>query len=67
MTLSPGASPPFSPISAPDPVIAVCHGVVTRVLRGLYAGMRREEALRLAVPQDRVFRLAGGAIAEIPA
>ena len=51
----------------PDPVIAVCHGVVTRVLRGLYAGMRREEALRLAVPQDRVFRLARGAIAEIPA
>ena len=50
-----------------DPVIAVCHGVVTRVLRGLYAGMRREEALRLAVPQDRVFRLASGAIAEIPA
>ena len=50
-----------------DPVIAVCHGVVTRVLRGLYAGMRREEALRLAVPQDRVFRLANGAIAEIPA
>jgi broad specificity phosphatase PhoE len=51
----------------PDPVIAVCHGVVTRLLRGLYAGMRREEALRLAVPQDRVFRLARGAIEEIPA
>jgi len=51
----------------PDPVIAVAHGVVTRVLRGLYAGIKREEALRLAVPQDRVFRLARGAIAEIPA
>jgi len=51
----------------PDPVIAVCHGVVTRVLRGLYAGIKREEALRLAVPQDRIFRLARGAIAEIPA
>jgi broad specificity phosphatase PhoE len=49
------------------PVIAVCHGVVTRVLRGLYAGMRREEALRLAVPQDRVFRLRDRAITEIPA
>jgi broad specificity phosphatase PhoE len=51
----------------PAPVIAVCHGVVTRVLRGLYAGMKREEALRLAVPQDRIFRLALGAIEEIPA
>ena len=66
-TPSPGASPPFSPISAPAPVIAVSHGVVTRVLRGLYAGIKREEALRLAVPQDRIFRLAQGAIAEIPA
>ena len=40
---------------------------VTRVLRGLYAGIPRGEALRLAVPQDRVFRLAGGAIEEIAA
>ena len=47
-----------------DPVIAVSHGVVTRVLRGLYAGMPRDAALRLAVPQDRIFRLAGGTIAE---
>jgi probable phosphoglycerate mutase len=51
----------------PDPVVAVCHGVVTRVLRGLYAGMKREEALRLAVPQDCIFRLARGGIVEIPA
>jgi broad specificity phosphatase PhoE len=52
----------------PDgPVIVVCHGVVTRVLRGLYAGMPRAEALRLPVPQDRIFRLAGGGIEEIAA
>jgi broad specificity phosphatase PhoE len=49
------------------PVIAVCHGVVTRILRGLHAGMSREEALRLAVPQDRIFLLKGGAITEIAA
>ena len=47
------------------PVIAVCHGVVTRVLRGLYAGLPRAEALCLPVPQDRIFRLAGGSIEEI--
>lgn len=47
------------------PLIAVCHGVVTRVLRGLYAGLPRAEALRLAVPQDRIFRLCDGAIEEI--
>ncbi len=48
-----------------EPVIAVSHGVVTRVLRGLYAGLPRAEALSLAVPQDRIFRLAGGTIEEI--
>jgi broad specificity phosphatase PhoE len=49
----------------PEPLIVVCHGVVTRVLRGLHAGLPRADALRLAVPQDRLFRLAGGAIEEI--
>jgi len=47
------------------PFIAVSHGVVTRVLRGLYAGLPRADALRLPVPQDRIFRLAGGTIEEI--
>ena len=49
------------------PVIVVAHGVVTRVLRGLYAGLHRAEALSLPVPQDRIFRLAGGTIEEIAA
>lgn len=48
------------------PVIAVCHGVVSRVLRGLYAGLTRDDALRLPVPQDRIFRLAERRIQEIP-
>jgi probable phosphoglycerate mutase len=49
------------------PLIAVSHGVVTRVLRGLYAGLPSAAALRLPVPQDRIFRLAGGMIEEIAA
>jgi broad specificity phosphatase PhoE len=47
------------------PLIVVAHGVVTRVLRGLYAGLPRAAAMRLPVPQDRIFRLAQGTIAEI--
>ena len=47
------------------PLIVVSHGVVTRVLRGLYAGLPRAEMLSLPVPQDRIFRLADGAIEEI--
>ena len=46
-------------------VIVVAHGIVTRVLRGLYAGLPRAMALRLPVPQDRIFRLAEGRVAEI--
>ena len=42
--------------------IAVTHGVVSRVARGLYAGLPREVALMLPVQQDRIFRLAGGSI-----
>ncbi len=48
-----------------QPVIAVTYGVVTRILRGLYAGLPRAAAMRLPVPQDRIFRLAHGTIAEI--
>jgi broad specificity phosphatase PhoE len=46
-------------------VIAVTHGIVTRVMRGLYAGLPRATALSLPVPQDRIFHLAQGTIAEI--
>ncbi|MBV8737148.1 MAG: histidine phosphatase family protein [Alphaproteobacteria bacterium] len=44
------------------PVIVVAHGLVSRVLRGLYAGLPREAALLLPVPQDRIFRLSAGVI-----
>jgi broad specificity phosphatase PhoE len=45
--------------------IAVTHGVVSRVVRGLYASLPRDIALTLPVPQDRVFLLSGGSIEEI--
>jgi probable phosphoglycerate mutase len=48
-------------------VVAVTHGVVSRVMRGLYAGFPREVALTLAVPQDKIFRLSGGLIEEVQA
>lgn len=46
-------------------VIAVTHGGVTRVLRGLYGGLHRDVAMALPVPQDRFFHLAEGRIDEI--
>lgn len=46
-------------------IVAVTHGVVSRVLRGLYAGLPREVALLLPVSQDKVFRLSTGSIQEL--
>lgn len=46
-------------------LIVVAHGIVTRAMRGLYAGLPRAISLRLPVPQDRIFRLAGGTIEEL--
>jgi broad specificity phosphatase PhoE len=45
--------------------IIVAHGVVSRVLRGLYAGLLRDAALSLPVPQDRIFRLSEGRVEEL--
>jgi probable phosphoglycerate mutase len=48
-------------------VIAVSHGVAGRIIRGLYLGLSREQTLALTVPQDIVWRLAGGEIAALSA
>jgi probable phosphoglycerate mutase len=42
--------------------IVVAHGLVSRVLRGLYGGLPRAEGLMLPVPQDRIFRLSAGVV-----
>lgn len=46
-------------------LITVTHGIVSRVLRGLYAKLPRATALTLPVQQDKIFRLSCGAIEEI--
>jgi broad specificity phosphatase PhoE len=45
-----------------EPAILVGHGVAGRILRGLYAGVTRDEALRQKVSRDGVFKLAAGRI-----
>ena len=49
----------------PEPdrrLVIVSHGAAGRILRGLYAGLDREEILDLEVPQDAVYRLQNGQI-----
>ena len=50
-----------------ETLIVVCHGVIARVLRGLYASMPREVLMQLPEPQDRIFKLRGGGIEELQA
>ena len=52
--------------SEPDRhIIAVTHGVTSRVLRGVYAGLNREDTLAQPVPQDAIFALSNGTITRI--
>jgi broad specificity phosphatase PhoE len=48
-------------------IVAVSHGLLGRIIRGLYLGLPREDALSLPVPQDVIWRLAGGRIEAIGA
>lgn len=43
-------------------LIVVSHGVAGRLLRGAYAGLSRDDALRQDIPQDAVYRLTAGQI-----
>lgn len=45
-----------------EALVVVSHGVAGRVLRGIYAGLSRDEALALQAPQDALFRLMAGAV-----
>lgn len=47
------------------PVIAVTHGAVYKVLRGLYAGLPEQEIGALDEPQDVLFKLADGQVSRI--
>ena len=44
------------------PVVAVAHGLTSRLLRGLLLGLSREETLELPVPQDGVFKLTENSV-----
>jgi broad specificity phosphatase PhoE len=46
-------------------LVVVTHGIVARVLRGLYAAMPLPLALSLPISQDRIYRLANKSVEEI--
>ncbi|MNZ49760.1 bifunctional RNase H/acid phosphatase [compost metagenome] len=52
-------------LSSTPRVIAVTHGLTSRILRGVYAGLTRQEALSLEVSQSACFQLANSTIKRI--
>lgn len=52
---------------AETPAVVITHGVISRLVRGLHAGLSHEEMLTLPVSQDGYFRLDGGRIEFVPA
>ena len=47
------------------PLIAVSHGGCSRILRGLAAGLPKDQFLELEVPQDAIFLLRPGVVERI--
>jgi broad specificity phosphatase PhoE len=43
-------------------LVVVTHGIASRVLRGLYCGMSRDEMVDLDVARDAVYRLEAGTV-----
>lgn len=39
------------------PTVVVCHGVTSRIMRGIHSGLSKNAMLNLEVPQDAAFRL----------
>lgn len=46
-------------------IIAVSHGITTRMIRGEYLGLSRKERLSLPVPHGVIWRLSEGAVETI--
>jgi len=43
-------------------VVAISHGLLGRIIRGVYLGLPKEQALALPVPQDVIWHLHNGRI-----
>lgn len=46
-------------------LIVVAHGLVSRIMRGLHAGLGRDACLGLEIPQDAIYRLARGDVTRL--
>ena len=52
---------------AESPAVVITHGIISRLVRGLHAGLSHEDMLTLPVSQDGYFRLEEGRMEFVPA
>ena len=50
----------YGELSLSAATLVVCHGLTSRVLRGIYADLSRTQVFELDEPQDGFFELRGG-------
>ena len=55
----------FASVSLAETTIVVCHGLTSRVFRGIYAGLSRQQVFELPEPQDGFFELTDGTISYV--
>ena len=65
MRLPPNAPGAGSPGCTAPLTVAVTHEMMSRAIQGAYASLSPAETLARSHPQDRLYRLDGGAITEM--
>lgn len=55
----------YQSVSLADTTIVVCHGLTSRVFRGIYADLSHHQVFELPEPQDGYFELSNGNICYI--
>ena len=52
----------YESVSIAETTLVVCHGLTSRVFRGIYAGLSHQQVFDLPEPQDGFFKLSDGII-----
>ena len=52
----------YTRISLPETTIVVCHGLTSRVFRGIYAGLSHQQVFDLPEPHEGYFELSDGSM-----
>ena len=55
----------YNDVELSQTALVICHAMTSRVLRGIYTGLPREEIVGLAKPHDGFFKLSQGTVTHV--